>query len=99
MKNEKMKSDVEVFICNYKRDNDESCAQKGSKELTDKVKKWVKEKYGKDVKVYRSGCLGKCSEGIAIAMYPEKKFILEVAEDDDSEIKEKIEKAYKELNR
>jgi (2Fe-2S) ferredoxin len=93
MKNEKMKSDLEVFICNHKRDDSENCADRGAKELTDKLKKWAKEDPDRRIKVYRSGCLGKCSEGIAIACYPEKKFLLEVTPEDAKEIKEGLQEA------
>jgi predicted metal-binding protein len=98
MKNEKMKTEMEVFICNHSRENgDDNCADKGAKELTDKLKKWAKEEHKGEMKVYRSGCLGKCSEGIAIACYPQKKFLLEVKVDDYKEIKEGLQEALKEL--
>lgn len=61
MKDEKLKSTMEVFVCNYKRDGDECCFDKGAKDLTDKLKKWAKEETNKEIKVFRSGCLGKCS--------------------------------------
>ncbi|MCM2349975.1 MAG: (2Fe-2S) ferredoxin domain-containing protein [Bacteriovoracaceae bacterium] len=93
MKKEKLKSQIEVFVCNHHRDNEEACAGKGAKELTDKLKKWAKEEHKGEIKVYRSGCLGKCSEGIAIACYPEKKFLLEVTADDFKEIKQGLEEA------
>ena len=88
---------MEVFICNHRRDDDEDCFSKGSKELTDKLKKWAKEETNKEIKVFRSGCLGKCSEGIAMACFPEKKYILEVKVDDYKEIKKGLEEALKEL--
>lgn len=99
MKSEKMKSLVEVHVCNHKRDNDECCFDKGAKDLTDKLKKWSKEETDKQVKVYRSGCLGKCSEGIAIACYPEKKMFLDVNETDLKEIRNYLEGALAEAKR
>ncbi len=93
MKSEKMKSYVEIHVCNYERDGKECCFERGSKDLTDKLKKWAKEETNKEVRVFRSGCLGKCSEGIAIACYPEKKFLLDVREDDYKEIRKKLEDA------
>lgn len=95
MKSEKMKSFVEVHICNYQRDGKENCFDRGSKELTDRLKKWAKEETNKEVRIFRSGCLGKCSEGIAIACYPEKKFLLDVRQDDFKEIRNQLEKALK----
>ncbi len=96
MKSDKMKSLVEVHICNYQRDGKECCYDKGAKDLTDRLKKWSKEETDKQVKVYRSGCLGKCSEGIAMACYPEKKMYLDIKEDDYKEIKKMLEKAFEE---
>ncbi len=93
MKSEKMKSYVEIHVCNYEREGKESCIEKGAKELTDRLKKWAKEETNKEVRVFRSGCLGKCDEGIAIACYPEKKFLLNVKEDDFKEIKKGLEEA------
>ncbi len=97
MKSEKMKSFVEAHICNYQREGKENCFDRGSKELTDRLKKWSKEETDKQVKVYRSGCLGKCSEGIAIACYPEKKMYLDVREDDFKEIKRVLENSLEEV--
>lgn len=93
MKKEKIHTKLEVYICNHERDDKEACAQKGSKELTDKLKKWAKEEHKGEIKVFRSGCLGKCSEGIAIACYPEKKFLLEVTPEDIKEIKKGLKEA------
>lgn len=93
MKNEKIKTTVEVYICNHKRDESENCFDKGAKDLTDKLKKWAKEEHKGHIKVYRSGCLGKCDEGIVIACYPEKKFLLEVTPEDIKEIKKGLEEA------
>lgn len=90
MKKDHLKSEIEVFICNHKRDDKEDCFSKGGKELTDGLKKWAKEKTDKKVKVFRSGCLGKCSEGIAVLCYPKKEFFLEATPSDYQKIKEQI---------
>ena len=85
-----MKTQIQLFICNHKRDGDEDCAGKGAKELTDQLKKWAKEHHGQEIKVYRSGCLSKCSEGIAMASYPDKKLWTEVSPADVEEIKKDL---------
>lgn len=92
MRDEKIKTKIEVYVC-----NNEDCKDKGSKDLTDKLKKWAKEEHKGEIKIIRSGCLGKCSEGIAIACYPEKKFLLEVKKDDSKEIKKGLEETLKKL--
>jgi NADH:ubiquinone oxidoreductase subunit E len=92
MKSAPIKSKLEVFVCNH-----EDCAQRGAKDLTSKLKKWCKQRPDKDIRVYRCGCLGHCSEGIAIACYPEKKFLLKVKEDDYKQIKEQLEQSLLQL--
>ncbi len=101
MKNEEMKSFVEIYVCNHRRDEKgkDDCYSRGSKDLTDDLKKWAKENHGKEIRVFRSGCLGKCSEGIAIACYPEKKFLLEVEPDDEKKIKKGLEEALEEIRK
>lgn len=94
MKQEKMKSQIEIYICNHKRDNCADCFHKGGKEITDKIKAWAKEKFPGEVKIYRSGCLGKCEDGVAITTYPNKDFLLEVSQDDIESIKEYIKNQY-----
>jgi predicted metal-binding protein len=95
MKKEKLDTTVEIFICNHSRDRDEDCASKGAKDLTDKLKNWAKEEHKGDIKVYRSGCLGKCSEGIAMTCYPSKELFLKINKDDGDEIKEGLKEALK----
>lgn len=93
MKSEKLNSKIEVFVCNHKRDNEECCFDKGSKELTDNLKKWAKEETQKQVKVFRSGCIGKCSEGIAMLCFPQKEYTLNLKVEDAEEIKKGLKEA------
>jgi (2Fe-2S) ferredoxin len=95
MKEEKLSTKREVFVCNFKRDDSENCFDKGAKEITDELKTWAKEHHKKDIKVFRSGCLGKCSQGVAILTYPEKNFLLEVTTQDIGDIKKGLEEALK----
>lgn len=94
MKEEKIKAPFQVFICNHK-----TCEEKGSRDLTDKLKKWSKEETNKEVKVFRSGCLGQCDDGIAIACFPEKKFILEVEKKDFTELSAQFKDKWQKLSR
>ena len=94
MKKETMNSTVEIYICNYDRGpGEESCFYRGAKELTDELKKWAKEDSQKGIKVIRGGCLGKCSQGIAMSCYPEKKLIVEAKREDAEEIKKGLKEA------
>lgn len=90
MNTDQMLSKVQIYICNHDREDREACAQKGAKDLTQNLKSWAKENYPGEVKVYRSGCLGKCSEGMVLTCYPSKDFLLNVELKDEDDIKEKI---------
>jgi predicted metal-binding protein len=97
MKQERSNTSIELFICNYKRDDDECCFDKGAKELTDQLKKWTKEEQLKEIKVYRSGCLSRCSEGIAALCYPSKDLLLDVKLEDGEEIKKGLREALQKI--
>lgn len=92
MKKEALGSKLEVFICHHQRENKEDCFHKGAKSLTDELKSWAKENYGQEVKIWRSGCLGKCERGIAVAVYPDRQMLQEVTTGDAQELKECIKK-------
>lgn len=89
MKEKKIKTHLEVYVCNFGKE----CSKHGSQELAEKLKKWAKEEHKGEIKVVRSGCLGECDDHIAIACYPEKKFILNVVPEDFKEIKKGLEEA------
>jgi hypothetical protein len=89
MKERSMKSQLEVYVCNFGKE----CSKKNSPELADKLKKWAKEEHEGQIKVVRSGCLGQCEDSIAIACYPEKKFLLDCQIDDVEEIKRGLREA------
>jgi (2Fe-2S) ferredoxin len=97
MREEELTSKIELHICNHSRDEKEACAALGSKDLSDELKKWAKSEHKGEIKIIRSGCLGKCSEGIAMACYPDKKLLVEVTKDDADEIKRYLEKKLKRL--
>lgn len=86
MKEEKIKTKIEVFVC-----NNEDCKEKGAKDLASKLKKWAKEEHKGEIKVYRSGCLGHCEEGIAVAIFPEKNMLTEVKANDFEQIRDLLE--------
>lgn len=97
MKKENITTKVEVYICNFERETGESCGALGAKGLTDDLKKWAKEEHKGDIKVVRSGCLGACEKGIAIACYPEKSLLHHVTKNDGEEIKKGLREALEKL--
>tara|TARA_B100000073_G_scaffold198435_1_gene164267 strand:- start:212 stop:490 length:279 start_codon:yes stop_codon:yes gene_type:complete len=65
-----------VFVCVNKRDdvNKKSCGDKGLL-LRENLKKSILDlKLNKDVRINKSGCLGKCSLGPCMVVYPETQW-------------------------
>jgi len=97
MKKEKIKSLIDVHICNFARENGADCASKGAKDLTDNLKKWAKENTEGKIKVYRGGCQSNCEKGISIACYPEKNYLVEVKSTDADDIKKGLLEALNQI--
>ena len=65
---------VHVFICTNRRPDDNprgSCAQRGSEDLREHLKKAQKERGLKDVRINSAGCLDRCGQGPVMVIYPE----------------------------
>ena len=87
-----------VFVCTHKRDGKESCSQRGAEELRKELKDWTKENpdWRKKIRINNSGCLDRCKEGIAIALYPQNRWLLDVDGEDTKDI-EKVKAAITEI--
>jgi (2Fe-2S) ferredoxin len=62
-----------VFVCtNLRPDGRTCCSQRGSDRIRDLLKDWVK-RHGLDdrVRVSKSGCLDRCSEGPNVMIFPD----------------------------
>ncbi len=79
-----------IFVCENKRPADHPrgcCADKGSPELRQKLKKRFKELgLNSKVRANASGCLDACEFGPSIVVYPEQIWYGGVTEDDLEEI-------------
>lgn len=93
MKESNIPSKLEVYVCNFGKE----CSKHNAEELASNLKKWAKEEHKGEIKVVKSGCLGQCDDCIAIAVYPHRKFLLNVKADDFGEIKKGLEEALSEL--
>jgi (2Fe-2S) ferredoxin len=87
---------LQMFVCTRMKDG-ECCGKKGSADLRDSLKKWVKQEgLKKDVKVTASLCLGECENGIAVCIHPDNEWYLKVdSEADIDDLKEIILKKLK----
>lgn len=62
------------FCCNQREGGRKCCADEGAKDMRDYAKKRLKEQdlSGRGgVRVNVAGCLGRCSEGPVLVIYPE----------------------------
>ncbi|WP_342147279.1 (2Fe-2S) ferredoxin domain-containing protein [Rickettsiella endosymbiont of Aleochara curtula] len=64
-----------IFLCtNLRENNKDCCAKRGAKPLLDYLKTKIKllmENQQQKIRVSHSGCLGRCSLGPLLVIYPE----------------------------
>lgn len=88
-------SDVKlhVFICtNQKGEGKPCCASLGGKEIREQLKNRIgahRELKGK-VRINASGCLDKCTEGVACVIYPQGEWLSHVSVNDLDALEQKI---------
>jgi (2Fe-2S) ferredoxin len=77
------------FCCNQRDDGEACCAQYAAREQRDYMKKRLKELglHGEgQIRVNIAGCLGRCSEGPVMVVYPGETWYTYVDQDDIDEI-------------
>ena len=84
-----------VFVCTNDREGkSKSCADNNSQLVKAKLKDVVNEKGWKGkVRISTSGCMGLCTNGPNVMIYPQKIWFSEVLPDDVDEIVAAIERA------
>lgn len=84
--------DFHFFICTNARDNGKpDCSSKGSIQLLEDLKSWAKtQKFSKKIRINKSGCLDRCSQGIAAVAYPSAEWIINATTNDLEEMKKFI---------
>ena len=82
-----------VFVCTNDRGGKRrSCADGDSPRIRADLKKKVsKRDRTKSVRVSQSGCLGLCSDGPNVIIYPQKIWFSEVSTEDVEQIVSKVE--------
>lgn len=86
-----------VFICTNSPDRPGKCGNLNSEKLRIQVKEECKKKYGKDVRVSSSGCMGQCEKGIAAVIYPANHWLLTLNESDTSKVLDAIDQTLTQL--
>jgi (2Fe-2S) ferredoxin len=95
MKQDQDYFDFHLLICTNERATGDNCCAKGAGKLIEELKPWLKDelqKAGKTGKgrINKSGCLGRCSEGIACVAYPSGEWFTDVKVDDVEKLKDWI---------
>lgn len=95
MKQDQKFFDFHLLICTNKRAVGEDCLSKGSEKLIEELKPWLKselKKIGKEDRgrINKSGCLGRCGEGIACVAYPSGEWFTDVKTEDVEKLKDWI---------
>ena len=75
-----------VFVCTNKRPDGSPkpcCANRGGVELREELKKMSKEQgLETRVKIFSSGCLGGCEQGVVAVAYPSGQLMMGVKRED-----------------
>lgn len=94
MRRAKVDYKAHVFVCTHQRKSGECCADSGGETLKKELKEWTKKhpEWRKRIRVNSSGCLDQCKHGVAIAVYPQNEWLLDVRPKNLDEVKDLIEK-------
>lgn len=92
MKNSDSTISTHVFVCTNKKTAGACCADRGGEKLRDDLKEWLRSQpeISGRVRINASGCLGKCAQGIATVIYPQKEWLVEITPADIEPLKAKI---------
>lgn len=86
------KLDFHFLICTNARENGNDCASKNSVKMLEDLKLWAKtQNFPKKIRINKSGCLDRCSEGVVCAAYPSGDWIVNSSVNDLEEMKKFIQ--------
>jgi (2Fe-2S) ferredoxin len=84
-----------LFICHHEKDSEKpSCGKNlnlNASQFKKELKEVCRERWGKRVRINSSGCLGKCSRGVAAVLYPSGKWYLKLDKNDFETILKDLE--------
>ncbi len=79
---------AQLFICCKVKEGKPSCGQKGSIQMVEDLKIWLKEnQLNKKLRVSQSSCLGQCESGITACLYPKDQWFKNVTPSDLENLK------------
>ncbi len=81
-----------VFVCQNMRDSSKgkSCGKIGIPFREKLKKEIIRMKLNRDVRINKSGCLGKCSQGPCLVIYPDQKWYFNLELNQIDEIIDKV---------
>lgn len=80
-----------LYVCLNERESGDCCAHKASPAIHQKLKAAIREKgLSRQVRISRSGCQVKCSEGPNAQLFPDNIWFSNITEDDIDTILNKI---------
>jgi (2Fe-2S) ferredoxin len=79
-----------IFVCTHKRPDGHPkpcCADRGGREIRDELKSMVKEEgLEGQIRIFQSGCLGGCEQGVMAVKYPDGELMMAVKKEDLKQI-------------
>ena len=71
-----MEYETHVFVCENIRDSSskKSCGRVGAQIRLLLKKEIVRKKLNNEIRINKSGCLGKCEKGPCVVVYPKQKW-------------------------
>ena len=81
-----------VFVCVNQRDHSQkkSCGQIGAQIRSNLKQEIVKRNLNQEIRINKSGCLGKCSQGPCLVIYPNQEWKFNLDTEDCKEIINKL---------
>lgn len=85
------KLDFHFFICTNVKEKGGDCSSKGSVQMLEELKAWAKtQSFSKKIRINKSGCLGRCEEGMVAVAYPSNEWIINARSQDLEAMKQFI---------
>jgi (2Fe-2S) ferredoxin len=81
-----------VFVCQNKREfnHEKCCGDIGASIRTNLKMKISQRKLNKKIRINKSGCLGKCSKGPCLVVYPDGEWLFNLKLEDCDKIVDKL---------
>lgn len=77
------KLEFHFLICTNSKESGIDCASKGAMQMLEELKVWSKtQNFAQKIRINKSGCLGRCEEGVTAVAYPSAEWIINASTND-----------------